>query len=48
VGRIAAGGAAFGADGFIETGSAIAVGMLEEQRQPGNLFLGEAAVAVAA
>jgi hypothetical protein len=37
---MAAGGAAFGGDALVEDGSAIAVGMVEERAQPGNLFLG--------
>lgn len=47
VGRKAAGGAAFGGDGRIETGSAIAVGILEERPQPGKLFLGNVAIVAA-
>jgi hypothetical protein len=40
VGRIEVGEAAFGGEGRIETGSAIAVGMLGERSQAGNLIFG--------
>jgi hypothetical protein len=40
VGRKTAAGAALGGEERIETSSTIAVGMLEERPQPGNLFLG--------
>jgi hypothetical protein len=48
VGRRETGGAAFGGDGRIASGSAIAAGMVEEQARAGNLFLIRAFVIEAA